>query len=223
MRGFVVGVAGGTASGKSTFADRLRRRGAAYYSVDEAAHALYAPGSAVTRDIRRVFGSGVIAGDGSVDRRGLAAAVVGAPAALRRLEGVVHPRLARAAASAVRRIRSRHRLTVVEAGPLLFALGLHRLADLVVVVRSPLRVRVGRLARDLGVSPKEAARRIRAFAPRERSLVPALRRAKRGITVTGNASPGALRAAVRSVLRLAGVCPEKAGGSMVVSEMRKRT
>ena len=93
--GVVIGLTGGIASGKSTLAAALRRRGVAYLSVDAAAHALYRPGRPAHRAIVRAFGRGVLRPGGAVDRTALGRAVFASPAARRRLEAILHPALRR--------------------------------------------------------------------------------------------------------------------------------
>lgn len=196
----MVGITGGVASGKSALAAILRRRGAACYSVDSAAHALYRPGKPAWRKIVAAFGKGVLAPDGTISRSALGDAVFGSPARMRRLERILHLPLAREAAAAVGRIRSRNRLTVVEAGPILFKLGLDRLADLVVVTECAAAERIGRLARSRGILRSVASRRIGSFAKIEKSLPRLAAATGRGITVRTGAPPSRLVSAADAVL-----------------------
>jgi len=152
------------AAGKSGIAMLLRRRGAAYYSVDEAAHFLYRRGSPGWKRIVRAFGRGVRAPDGSVDRRVLGAIVFRSPRALLCLERIVHPPLRREAARAVERMRRMNRCVVVEAGPLLYRLGLDRKANLVVLARCSRAARVKRLMLSRGLPAGEAGKRLDATA-----------------------------------------------------------
>jgi dephospho-CoA kinase len=83
---------GGIASGKSTIARLLAARGGRVLDCDRIAHEeLAAP--AVEAALREAFGPGVFGPDGRVDRRALGAVVFDDPAALRRLEALVHPRV----------------------------------------------------------------------------------------------------------------------------------
>lgn len=169
-RGIVLGLTGGTAAGKSTLAGWLRRGGAAIYAVDDAAHDLYRPGTPSARAIARMFGSRVMQADGAIDRARLAATVEREPAMLHRLERILHPRLRRVVLAALSRLRRRTPLTVVEAGPLLFALGLHRVCDRALLVQAPRSVRLARLMTSRGWPRRRAAARLRLFAPAERRL-----------------------------------------------------
>jgi dephospho-CoA kinase len=200
----VIGLTGGTATGKSHLAGLFRRAGAAYYSVDEAAHALYAPGQPAARAIARVFGRSILLPGGGVNRAGLAAVVSRDPGALRRLESILHPRLGRTARAAVVRLRRRHVVTVVEAGPLLFSLGLHRVCDRAILVRCPRRVRVARLRAARGWSRAEAERRLRLFAPAERRLARQAGAFARLVRLDGSLAPGRLAVRAGRMLAAAG-------------------
>lgn len=81
---------GGIASGKSTIGKLLAARGARLLDCDRIAHeVLDLP--EVTREVAS-FGAGVVR-DGRVDRKALGAIVFEDPAALVRLEQLVHPRV----------------------------------------------------------------------------------------------------------------------------------
>ena len=71
----VVGLTGGIATGKSTFAAALRARGVPVLDADALARAVVAPGEPALAEIVRAFGAGVLAPDGTLDRRRVAALV----------------------------------------------------------------------------------------------------------------------------------------------------
>jgi dephospho-CoA kinase len=62
-----------------------------YIDADTLVHRLYLSGQPIARRVAQAFGAGVMAEDGSVDRKALAALVFQDAAALRRLEEIVHP------------------------------------------------------------------------------------------------------------------------------------
>lgn len=208
-RGWVIGLTGGTGAGKSAIAARLRRVGAAYYSVDRAAHALYRPGTRVHRALVARFGRQIRGAGDVIDRRRLGDAAFSSSAALASLNRIVHPALAREAAAAIRRMGAAHRLVVLEAGPILFALGLDRLADRVVVVRAAPDVRRRRLAGAAGGREGRAglAKRLAALAPAERAMERAAARCSRAVIVDTTGGAGTLQAAARRLASEAGVTP----------------
>ncbi|WP_207436491.1 dephospho-CoA kinase, partial [Sabulibacter ruber] len=80
--------------GKSSAARMLARMGAPVCDSDAMVHRLLARGGGAVPAIDAAF-PGVVR-DGAVDRRALGAAVFAAPAALNRLEGILHPLVQRA-------------------------------------------------------------------------------------------------------------------------------
>ncbi|MES2390040.1 MAG: dephospho-CoA kinase [Acidobacteriota bacterium] len=87
-----VGLTGDLGSGKSTVAKMLAERGAVVLSSDEMARAMMQPGEAVYREIVERFGPGVVAADGSLDRRELARLAFDAEKPrVEELNAIVHP------------------------------------------------------------------------------------------------------------------------------------
>jgi len=100
-----VGLTGGIASGKSTVARRFAQLGVPVIDADEVARAVVVPGEPALAAVVRRFGTGILQGDGSLDRRALRSLVFAHPDARRDLEAILHPpirammeRLARSAA-----------------------------------------------------------------------------------------------------------------------------
>lgn len=129
----VLGLTGSIGMGKSTTAGMFRDEGVPVHDSDEAVHRLYAGKAAAL--VEEAF-PGTTA-DGTVDRERLAARVVGDPAALRRLEAIVHPLVREDAAEFIARCRSAGAPIVVLDIPLLFETGGRGRVDRVVVVTAP--------------------------------------------------------------------------------------
>jgi dephospho-CoA kinase len=87
----VIGLTGGIGSGKSTVAAMLAELGADVIDTDKVGHDVYRPGTDGFRQVTEAFGQDVVGEDGTIDRRALAAKVFADPAALRRLNAIVHP------------------------------------------------------------------------------------------------------------------------------------
>jgi len=89
---YIIGLTGNIACGKSTVLELLREHGAHVLDADRVTHELQAPGQPVYHAIVAEFGPGILSAPaGSIDRRALGAIVFADPAALRRLEQIVHP------------------------------------------------------------------------------------------------------------------------------------
>ena len=89
-RPFVVGLTGSIGMGKSETARLFAAEGIPVFDADAAIHALYA-GEAATMIEAAFPGS---TRNGAVDRTALSKIVAGDPAALERLEGLMHPLVA---------------------------------------------------------------------------------------------------------------------------------
>ena len=87
----LIGLTGPIGCGKSTVAGWLASVGGRRIDMDALAREVTAQGTATLPAIRRRFGDGVFAADGSLDRAALAAIVFRDPAALADLERIVHP------------------------------------------------------------------------------------------------------------------------------------
>jgi len=139
----IVGLTGGIGMGKSTASAAFRRARIPVFDADATVHRLQAPGGRALPAIAAAFPGTVR--DNRLDRAALRAAVLGQPAALARLERIVHPLVReaeRAFLAGARRAGSR--VAVLDI-PLWFETGAGRRADVVVVVSVPRDVQVHRV------------------------------------------------------------------------------
>jgi dephospho-CoA kinase len=89
---YLIGLTGNIACGKSAVLAMLEELGARVIDADRVTHALQQPGEPVYDAIVAEFGPAILAAPGGpIDRRALGAIVFADPAALRRLERIVHP------------------------------------------------------------------------------------------------------------------------------------
>jgi dephospho-CoA kinase len=161
----VVGLTGGIASGKSTFAAALRARGVPVVDADALARAAVAPGSPALGEIARAFGPDVLGPDGALDRKRMAALVFSDPDARRRLEAITHPAVRLAMAEETRRLAGAGHALAFYDTPRLYEVGLDGALDSVVVVWAPADVQRARIVARDGLSPAEADARIAAQLP----------------------------------------------------------
>ena len=146
----IIGLTGSIGMGKSTAAGMLRRLGLPVHDSDAAVHRLMASGGAAVAAVEAAFPG--VTRDGAIDRGRLGARVLGDPAALHRLEGILHP-LVRAEARAflAKQARLRRPLAVLDI-PLLFETGGERLCDAVIVVSAPPFIQRARVLRRPGMT-----------------------------------------------------------------------
>ena len=86
-----VGLTGGLASGKSFVGQALADLGCYLIQADVIGHEALMPSGAAYQGVIDEFGEGVLAEDGTIDRRRLAAQVFSSPEILRLLNSIVHP------------------------------------------------------------------------------------------------------------------------------------
>ena len=152
----VLGLTGSIGMGKSTAARMLKRMGAPVCDSDAVVHGLLGCHGAAVPAIDAAFPGVVV--DGAVDRRALGAAVFGNPAALKRLEAILHPAVQAAQRRFLKQAARRGVRVVVLDIPLLFETGGERRVDRTVVVTAPFLVQKSRvLARPGMTSEKFAA------------------------------------------------------------------
>jgi dephospho-CoA kinase len=147
----ILGLTGSIGMGKSTTATLFAEAGVPVYDADATVHMLY-EGEAVSA-IEAAFPGTTV--DGKVDRNKLSARVVHDPAAIKRLEQIVHPMLGASRQKFLDDAeRSGAAVAVVDV-PLLFETGGEKRVDAVVVVTTTPELQRQRiLARDNMTSEK---------------------------------------------------------------------
>jgi dephospho-CoA kinase len=164
----VLGVTGSVAAGKSALSARLAALGATVIDVDALGHRALA--SPEVRDaVVAAFGRGVLAADGSLDRRALAGSAFGDAAARARLEAIVHPVVRRWIDEEIAAAQRGGAPLVVVDCALLFESGLDAICDATLAVDAPEAVRAARARAARGWDESELRRRAAAqLAPAEK-------------------------------------------------------
>src|SRR4030088_119981 len=147
----ILGLTGSIGMGKSTTAKLFAEAGVPVYDADATVHEVYAGEAAPA--IEAAFPGTTI--DGKVDRAKLSARVVHDPAAIKRLEQVVHPMLGASRQKFFHDAEQSGAPVVVVDVPLLFETGGEKRVDAVVVVTTTPEIQRQRiLARDNMTSEK---------------------------------------------------------------------
>ncbi|HXK03941.1 MAG TPA: dephospho-CoA kinase [Verrucomicrobiae bacterium] len=130
-----VGLTGGLACGKSFVGEALAGMGCLLVQADELGHEVLAPGGEAYEGVVTEFGQGILAGDGAIDRRALAARVFGQPERLERLNSLVHPAVIRREEDRIAAFAARHPdgIAVVEAA-ILIETGSYKRFDKLILV-----------------------------------------------------------------------------------------
>jgi len=163
-----VGLTGGIGAGKSEVSRRLAGYGALVIDADQIAREVVEPGTPGLAQVVGLFGTGVLAPDGTLDRQRLGQIVFGDGELRAKLNAVIHPLVGA-------RIRELEQgadadAILVEDIPLIAENDLADFYDLVVVVDVPRRLQEERLVHRRGMTPDQAAARMAAQASREQRL-----------------------------------------------------
>lgn len=162
-----IGLTGNIATGKSNVGQILRDLDATYIDADKVAHEMMAPGQEAYVAVAAHFGAGILAPDGSIDRRALGAIVFSDPEALRQLEALVHPPTI---AEVERRIQASDAAVVVVEAIKLLESGMAETYDAIWVTTCAEEEQVRRLYASRGLDRAEALRRIHAQPPQAEKL-----------------------------------------------------
>jgi len=151
------GLTGGIASGKSTVAARFASRAVPVLDADAFAREVVLPGSEGLAEIRAAFGDGVIAPDGTLDRKSVARVVFADEASRKRLNAITHPRIGALTAARAGELAARGEPLACYEAALIVENGMADAFRPLVAVTAPEALRVARaVARD--GSTEEAAR-----------------------------------------------------------------
>jgi dephospho-CoA kinase len=186
----VLGLTGSIGMGKSTTAALFRDEGVPVQDADQVVAELYARGGAAVGPIDEAYPGAVR--DGAVDRAALSERVLGDPAALARLEAIVHP-LVRAERDRFL-TREGDAPVVVFDVPLLLEAGIDREVDAVVVVSAPQAVQRERVLSRPGMTEEKLAQIL------ARQVPDADKRARADFVIDTSRGIEAAREQVRTVL-----------------------
>ncbi|MDO9026956.1 MAG: dephospho-CoA kinase [bacterium] len=188
----LAGLTGGAGSGKSTAAGYFRELGAMVIDADRIGHDLLKPGSPCHDKVIKAFGPSIVTG-GRINRKALGKIVFGNKRELERLNKIVHPYILTNIKNKIEKIKnSGFKGLVILDAALIVPWGLQKKLDLLIVVDSPVKTRLERLAAK-GISLSQA-RRIMA------SQLPVLKlKREADIIILNNGSLSGLKKKVKMI------------------------
>lgn len=157
----IIGITGGTGSGKTTFLNVIREQGGIVLDCDAIYHNLLATDKKLLFAIENRFPGTVT--DGVLDRKALGNLVFSDEAALLDLNRITHTAVKD---KVLLELESHPKLAAIDAIGL-FEGGLAELCDVTVAITAPEELRIERLIARDGISREYAAKRIRAQKGRE--------------------------------------------------------
>lgn len=155
----IIGLTGGSGTGKGTFAALLREKGAGWVDADAVYRRLCAENREMLHELDTVFG-GVLDETGALDRKKLAAIVFADPDKLKMLNGITLPYI-RAASLDEMRAQGGCPFVLYDA-PTLFEVGADSLCERIIGVLADTEVRIKRIMARDGLDETAARARIGA-------------------------------------------------------------
>ncbi|MBV9881416.1 MAG: dephospho-CoA kinase [Sphingomonadaceae bacterium] len=186
----VLGLTGSIGMGKSAVARMFAEEGVPVFDADAVVHRLQGQDGALVAAIEAQFPG--TTGTGGVDRTALAEQVLAEPAALKRLEALVHPAVAREREAFL--AAHREAPVVVLDIPLLFEKGGAELVDKVAVVSADPEIQRLRTLARAGMTPEKFLRIL------EHQMPDAEKRARADFVIPTDCSFDETRASVRRIL-----------------------
>ena len=167
----ILGVTGNIASGKSTVAKELARRGAAVLDADQLAREVVESGSAVLKKLVKLFGNEILQQDGNLDRDRLGQMVFADVKVRAMLNQIIHPEIAKKSVDRLSRLQSDPDLPlIVYEASLLFEVGAESRVDKVLVVKIDPEQQLQRLISRDRLSREGARQRIAAQMPQQQKV-----------------------------------------------------
>ncbi|MAR89926.1 MAG: dephospho-CoA kinase [Pseudomonadales bacterium] len=166
----VIGVTGGIGSGKTAATDRFQQHGITVVDADLASRVVVEPGQPALQAIAEHFGAGMIAADGTLDRRALRQVVFADPAQRRWLEQLTHPLIAQ---EIVQQIQASSSPYTILASPLLLESSQRTMVDRVLVIDVPEALQIARTVQRDDTTEDGVKAIIAAQMPRQERLAKA--------------------------------------------------
>ncbi|MCQ4361909.1 dephospho-CoA kinase [Mycobacterium gordonae] len=160
-----IGLTGGIGAGKSALSKTFSECGGIIVDGDVIAREVVEPGTEGLKSLVDAFGADILRPDGALDRPALAAKAFADEEERKKLNGIVHPLVAKRRAEIIEAVAEDS--VVVEDIPLLVESGMAPLFPLVVIVHADVELRVRRLVDQRGMKEEDARARIAAQATDE--------------------------------------------------------
>lgn len=164
----IVGLTGGIASGKSTVARMLARKGALILDADVIAREVVEPGRPAWQEIVNWLGKDYLKDDRSLNRQRIARLIFNDPAARQKLNRIIHPLVKKEMAERSASLKADHPSGVLVFDiPLLLEAGMQQLVDLILLTYADPEIQLKRLQERDKLSREEAEARLHAQMPPE--------------------------------------------------------
>lgn len=153
----IIGVTGGSGTGKSTVSDYLKKAGFYVIDADSVAHSVMESGSPCLNEVLDFFGNEYLNSDGSLNRKKLGSKVFEDKNLLEKLNEITHKYIIKE----IEFLALKHPFVVIDAA-LLFESGLSKLCDKTIFVSCIKEIRIKRIMARDNVTEQYASSRINA-------------------------------------------------------------
>ena len=154
---YIIGITGGSGSGKTTVFDAFRKKGVEVVDGDKVARLIMEPGQECLEETVLAFGNEILDEDGRLKRRELAKIVFSNSEKLETLNKITHKYITQYFLDRVK--HSSSDIVGID-GAALFESGIDKLCDSLIGVVSDEEIRVERIMKRDGISERDARMRI---------------------------------------------------------------
>jgi dephospho-CoA kinase len=155
----IIGLTGGIATGKSTAAEYLKKKGAKIIDADQISHKITQKGEKGWMLVVNEFGKNILREDGEFDREKLGEIVFSDTAKRKKLEALLHPLIIYEMKEEAHEYLESGQIVVFMA-PLLYETGLNRFCDQVWVISASKEAQIKRLEKRNNFDQDDALKRI---------------------------------------------------------------
>ncbi len=152
----VIGITGGSGSGKSVVSEAAKSLGFTHIDTDLIGHAVILKPQEAYYEIINEFGKSLLDAKGEIDRKKLASIVFGNEERLDKLNSIVHPKITKAVVSML------SERSVIDGAVLYKAPDLLKLCDYVIAVTNSDERRINFICRRDGITKEQALARIKS-------------------------------------------------------------
>lgn len=177
----IIGLTGGIASGKSTAAEYLKKKGAEIIDADQIAHQISKKGKKGWKRVVSEFGEDILKENKEIDRAKLAEVIFSDSEKRKKLESLLHPIIISKMKKEAGELLSQNK-TVVMMAPLLFEAGIDDFCDQVWLIAVDKKEQLKRIIKRDEISCEEALNRIESQMSQEEKIK------KSDVVITNNGS-----------------------------------
>lgn len=166
----IIGITGRSGCGKSSVTRLIAAKGYPCIDADAVAREVLEPGSPCIKQLQNVFGSDIVDGSGTVQRRLLADRAFATQEGTARLTAITHPEILRRIDQRLHQARESGTQLAFVDGAVIVGTPFADRCDRLVVVTAPYEESVARICTRDGIAPDMARRRLDAQTPEQTLL-----------------------------------------------------